>query len=147
MRPYLGRRLADLTGGRVNVRFLTAGDFGLILGEQALLAAGREPLPFLGDRVLARQLAEAANRLLRAGRRHARLLYRSAPHIAGDPPGDGGPGQARCEGEKLNALAGLYQRHEQDRARFYAPDDALLSCQPGPSRHIRAARIWRLGCN
>ena len=27
-RPYLGRRLADLTGGHINVRFLTAGDFG-----------------------------------------------------------------------------------------------------------------------
>src|SRR5947208_14947097 len=51
LRPYLGRRLADLLGGHINVRFLTPGDLGLVLGEQALLASGREPLPFLGVRV------------------------------------------------------------------------------------------------
>lgn len=130
LRPYLGRRLADLTGGHINVRFLTAGDFGLILGEQALLAAGREPLPFLGDRVLARQLAEAATGYFEpvaAMPGFSTALHRTLRELRQAMVD---AGKLSGEGEKLNALAGLYEKHEQDRARFYAPDDALLAANP-----------------
>src|SRR4051794_9179817 len=53
LRPYLRRRLADLAGGHLNLRILTSGDLGLALGERACLDAGREPMPFLGSRILA----------------------------------------------------------------------------------------------
>ena len=37
LRPYLGRRLADLCNGIVNVHFLTPSDLALALGERAML--------------------------------------------------------------------------------------------------------------
>src|SRR6188472_2818454 len=57
MRPYLRRRLAVLTGGHLNVRLMTVGELGLRLGHGRLVRAGRRPLPFLADRVLAQQVA------------------------------------------------------------------------------------------
>ena len=57
LRPYLQRRLARRSGGIANVHFLTPADFSLILGERAMWAAGRMPLPPLADRILLRQLA------------------------------------------------------------------------------------------
>src|SRR3954464_12526435 len=57
MRPYLRRRLAVLTGGHLNVRLMTGGGLGLRLGHRRLVRAGRRPLPFLADRILAQQVA------------------------------------------------------------------------------------------
>src|SRR3954449_2104290 len=57
MRPYLRRRLAVLTGGQLNVRLMTVGELGARLGHRRLVAAGRRPLPFLADRILAQQVA------------------------------------------------------------------------------------------
>src|SRR3954468_3519509 len=56
MRPYLRRRLAVLTGGHLNVRMMTVGELGLRLGHGRLVRAGRRPLPFLADRVLAHEV-------------------------------------------------------------------------------------------
>ena len=56
LRPYLQRELARRSGGIANVHFLTPADFSLILGERAMWAAGRMPLPPLADRILLRQL-------------------------------------------------------------------------------------------
>src|SRR5688572_22922912 len=53
LRPYLRRRLALELDGHVNVHIITAGELGLALGESEMLARGEEPLPFLGDRILA----------------------------------------------------------------------------------------------
>src|SRR4051812_8244861 len=57
MRPYLRRRLAELTGGQINVRLMTVGELGLRLGHGRLVRDGRRPLPFLADRVLAHEVA------------------------------------------------------------------------------------------
>src|SRR3954449_3084571 len=57
MRPYLRRRVAMLTGGQLNVRLMTVGELGARLGHRRLVAAGRRPLPFLADRILAQQVA------------------------------------------------------------------------------------------
>ena len=56
-RPYLQRRLAELNGGIVNVRFLMPSELALALGEQTLVRAGKRPLPPLADRILLRQIA------------------------------------------------------------------------------------------
>ena len=56
-RPYLQRRLAELNGGIVNVRFMMPSELALALGEQTLVRAGKRPLPPLADRILLRQVA------------------------------------------------------------------------------------------
>ena len=45
LRPHLRRRIAEITGGHLNVRFITVGELGLRLGQSNLIAAGRRPLP------------------------------------------------------------------------------------------------------
>src|SRR3954454_2208032 len=57
MRPYMRRRLAELTGGQINVRLMTVGELGLRLGHGRLVRHGRRPLPFLADRILAHEVA------------------------------------------------------------------------------------------
>src|SRR4051794_22477257 len=56
-RPYLQRRLAELTGGIANVYFLMPSELGLRLGERKMQAEGRMPLPPLADRLLLREIA------------------------------------------------------------------------------------------
>ena len=56
-RPYLQRRMATLNDGILNVHFLMASELALRLGQQAMIAAGRSPLPALGDRVLLGRIA------------------------------------------------------------------------------------------
>src|SRR5262245_20498085 len=56
-RPYLQRRLADLTGGIVNVRFLMPSELAMALGEREMIRQGKRPLPPLADRILLRQIA------------------------------------------------------------------------------------------
>src|SRR5690348_6118069 len=56
-RPYLQRLIADTSPGLLNVRFSTLGELGLRLGEPALAAAGRKPLPAIAERAYT---AEAA---------------------------------------------------------------------------------------
>lgn len=142
LRPYLGRRLATDLGGHANVRFLTAGDLGLVLGERRLVAEGRGPLPFLGDQVLAQRAARETDgyfapvgdmggfaaalhrtlRELRQARVGPAALAASAAaadRAAGDQP------------DKLAALAALYAATTEARAPFYDPDDALAAADPG----------------
>ena len=52
LRPYLQRRLAVLLGGHINLHFLTAAEMAVRLGEPAMIASGRSPLPPLATRVL-----------------------------------------------------------------------------------------------
>src|SRR2546423_15663071 len=56
-RPYLQRRLAALNDGIVNVRFVMASELAMELGEHAMIAAGKRPLPPLADRILLREIA------------------------------------------------------------------------------------------
>src|SRR5713101_3071719 len=60
LRPYLRRRLAELSGGHINVHLLTAAEFGLRLAEPRLIAAGRRPISALADRPLVHEIAREA---------------------------------------------------------------------------------------
>jgi RecB family exonuclease len=132
LRPHLRRRLAELTGGHLNVRLVTVGELGLRLGQSRLVAAGRRPLPFLADRILAHQVALDAKGyfepvaampgfpsvLLRTLRdlRTAGVdaaSFSAAAAEAHDPTG------------KLAALAALYTEHEQRRCGFFSSEDGL----------------------
>ena len=57
MRPYLRRRLAELTGGHLNVRLMTVSELGLRLGHGRLVREGCRLLPFLAERILVQQVA------------------------------------------------------------------------------------------
>ncbi len=52
LRPYLRRRLAELSGAHINLHLLTPAELGLHLAEPRLIAAGRRPLVPLTDRAL-----------------------------------------------------------------------------------------------
>ena len=57
---YLRRRLARLAGGHVNLPVMTPGHLARLLGEPALLAKGRTPLPAGGQHLLAEEIALGA---------------------------------------------------------------------------------------
>jgi hypothetical protein len=137
LRPYLRRRLAELTGGHLNVQLMTVGELGLRLGQRRLVAEGRRPLPFLADRILAHQVALDADgyfapvagmpgfpavllRTLRDLRTAGVTAAAFAEAVAAidDPTG------------KLASLAKLYADHERRRAGFFSSDDGLTSVDP-----------------
>jgi ATP-dependent helicase/nuclease subunit B len=134
LRPYLRRRIAEITGGHLNVRFITVGELGLRLGQSNLIAAGRRPLPFLADRILAHQVALDAEgyfqpvgampgfpsvllRTLRDLRTAGVSAATFAEAVASEPDPT----------TKLAALAELYADHEQRRAGFYSSEDGLIA--------------------
>ncbi len=139
LRPHLQRRLATLNGGIVNVRFLMASELALMLGEPAQLAAGRQPLPPLADRILLRAIAlehtsgyfspvretpgfgDALFRLVRElrGAGYEGEAFQRAVESACDAPGKG------------PALAGLLDDFLARRDGFYGPDDCMLSTDSG----------------
>lgn len=153
-RPYLQRRIADTSPGLVNVRLSTLGELGVRLGEPALAASGRRPLPAIAERAYVREaarasqgyfepvaatpgFAEVARRLLRELRQEgiapdtfARLATTHA--------------ESRGKGE---ALADLYRRYLEGRGSAYDGEDALAAADP--ARYDGAALflfgIWRLG--
>lgn len=137
LRPHLRRRLAELTGGHLNVRLITVGELGLRLGQSSLALAGRRPLPFLADRVLAHQVAlDAAGyfapvsampgfpsvllRTLRDLRTAGISAAAFAQAVAGTPDPTG----------KLAGLAALYADHEGRRADFFSSEDGLAVADP-----------------
>ena len=134
LRPHLRRRIAEITGGHLNVRFITIGELGLRLGQSKLIAAGRRPLPFLADRILAHQVALDAEGyfqpvaampgfpsvLLRA-LRELRTAGVSAATFAEAVASEPDPTK------KLAALARLYADHEERRAGFYSSEDGLTA--------------------
>src|SRR5690242_17550136 len=133
MRPYLQRRMAELCGGIANVRFMTASEVALELGERAMGAAGRQPLPPLADRVLLRQLAADHDGYFAPVRDtpgFAEALHRLTRELRG--AGYDGAIFARavdgvCEATgKGDALALLFSEFLARRQEFYGPDDCLL---------------------
>jgi hypothetical protein len=145
MRPYLRRRLAALTGGHLNVRLMTVGELGTRLGHRRLVQAGRRPLPFLADRILAQQVAVEGTGyfdpvaampgfpsvLLRTLRelRNAGIdaaAFEAALQNTPDPT------------RKLQSLATLYSEHEGRRAGFFSSEDGLAVADPDA---LGAARL------
>lgn len=151
LRPYLRRRLAELIGAHLNVRFMTVGELGLQLGHRRLVQDGRRPLPFLADRILAHQVALESKGyfepvaampgfpavLLRTLRelRSAGVdaaTFTSAVTAEPDPTG------------KLTALAALYADHERRRAGFFSSEDGLGVADPHALRadHLLVYGVW-----
>lgn len=137
LRPYLRRTISEQLGGSVNLRLRTIGELALDLGEASLLAAGRQPLPPLGERIICEQIAgqapgylepvagtpgltSALDRLLRELRGAGVQAY-DLQDAAGQAVAE------QVNSIKLEALAALQQRHERRRARFYGPEDCIQS--------------------
>jgi RecB family exonuclease len=136
-RPWLQRFLAARLVAHANVRVLMPGDLALLLGSKAMVAANRQALPPLADRVLLADVArgqegyftpvadtpgfgEALFRLVRELRGAGYDLSDLRPLLDGatDAP------------EKAASLAGILTEFEARRANFYGPDDALLAADP-----------------
>ena len=137
LRPYLRRRLAVLAGGHVNLKLVTVGELALALGEPSLVARGREPLPFLGDRILAQQVASAARGYFFPVAHtpgFAAALYRLFRELRQadvSPEAFAAGASAAPENvEKVGELADLYARYEEQRVAFYAADDGLKAADP-----------------
>ncbi len=132
LRPYLRRRLAELTGGHLNLRLVTPAELALALGERRLQDRGLKPLSPLADRVLAREVAEASAGYFRPvgpTPGFAVALHRLFRELrqAGASPDDLRRAAASA---KQRELASLYESYERRRNGFYAADDALLEADP-----------------
>ena len=152
-RPYLQRRIADTTAGLVNVRFSTLGEFGVRLGELALMRDGRRPLPAMAERAYAAEVArhsagyfepvattpgfaEVARRLVRELRQEG---------IEPEQLRDASPGAVESSA-KAQALVDLYQRYLAGRAGCYDGEDALAAAEPErfDGTALLLFGIWRL---
>ena len=152
-RPYLQRRIADTTPGLVNVRFATLGEFGVRLGELALMHGGRRPLPAMAERAYAAEVArhstgyfepvattpgfaEVARRLVRELRQEG---------VEPDRLRDASSGAVESSA-KADALVDLYEHYLAGRAGCYDGEDALAAAEP--SRFDGSALllfgIWRM---
>ena len=133
-RPYLQRRLAERNGGIANVRFLMPSELALELGERAMLAEGRRPLPPLADRVLLREIAVELDGYFAPVRETPGLgdaLHRLVRELRGagyDADSFAAALAGACEvPAKEEALRQIFSEFLRRRARFYGPDDCLLA--------------------
>lgn len=132
LRPYLQRLVAVHNGGLLNIRFTTIGELGVRLGEHSLATTGRRPLPAIGERAYAGEIARGTNSYFApvadtsgfadAARRLVRELRQEA--ITPDALTADLPAIAESE-EKGASLADLYARYLDGRKTFYDADDAL----------------------
>lgn len=151
LRPYLRRRLAVLVDGHLNLHLVTAGELALQLGESRLIAAGREPLPFLGDRILAQQVASAARGyflpVAHTPGFGAALhrLFRDLRQADVSPEAfAAGASEVPENQDKVRDLADLYGRYEAQRVAFYAADDGLKVADPArfESEALLVYGVW-----
>ena len=133
-RPYLQRRLAELNGGIVNVRFVMPSELALALGEQTLVRAGKRPLPPLADRILLRQIAGEHDGYFEPVRETPGLsdaLHRLVRELRGagyDAKTFARAIKGTCDASKKEkSLAEIFAEFLQRRENFYGPDDALLA--------------------
>jgi RecB family exonuclease len=140
LRPYLQRRLADpgLLGGHINLEIVTFADLALKLGEPAMLAGKRLPVPALAGQVIARQVAAGAKGYFKPVAQapgFAAALQRLFGELrqAGVGPADlaGSAPEIPDNERKAAGLATLYESHEAQRQGFYDPTDALAAADPG----------------
>jgi len=142
LRPYLRRRLAELTGGHLGVAFVTPGELGLALGERALIAAGRRPLGPLGERVLGELLAAEAEGYFGpvAGTPgFAAALARLFRELrqAGLDADAVSAVLRRSSLAKHRDLARLHARWEQRRRDFYGAEDGVACADPARLDAVR----------
>lgn len=157
LRPYLRRRFAELHGGLINVRLLTIRDLSSYLSVAATQANGTSPLPPMGDRVIAEEVAaeaagyfarvagssgfaEALDRLFQE-LRHAGLDAESfATAVA--RLGEMMPQSAG----KLTSLATLFAHAQERRAGFHGADDLLRQVDPNrlDATNLFVYGVWNL---
>ncbi len=137
LRPYLQRRLAEITGGHVNVQIQTFTGLSLNLGEHAMLARGRSLLPPLASRVLAQQVARGATRYFKpvAGSpgfaQALRRLIGELREAGIDPQALAKAAKDTGNPDKVADAAALYTSHEKKRSRFYDAKDCMLAANAG----------------
>lgn len=153
LRPYLQRVIAESTPGLANVRMTTLGELGLRLGEPALAASRRRPLPAIAERALAAEVArgctgyfspvastpgfgEAARRMLRELRQEAVDPDDLALHT-----------EALESETKAQDLVSLYRRYLDLRADYYDGEDAIAAADPRlfDGVELLVVGVWRLG--
>jgi RecB family exonuclease len=153
-RPYLQRRVAETSPGLLNVRFSTAGELGLRLGEPAHAASGRKPLPAIAERAYTAEaargctgyfapvsatpgFAEAVRRLLRELRREG-ISAEALEQVAA---------RSLESTAKADDLVALYRRAVEGRGGFYDGEDAIAVADPERFDGIAllVVGIWRLG--
>lgn len=146
LRPYLQRRIARATGGHLNLTMLTPAELALRLGEPAMVAAGRSPLPALATRVLAGEIARGARGYFKpvahtpgfANALHR--LFRELAQAGVEPEALRAAAEAEVAGvqdryragehDKQSELATLHGRYVERRAAHYGPDECLASADP-----------------
>jgi ATP-dependent helicase/nuclease subunit B len=153
-RPYLQRLIADSSPGLLNIRFSTAGELGISLGEQAMVEAGRRALPAMAARGYAAEIArqtegyfgpvahtpgfaEATRQLVGELRQEdipLEELERLGPSIAESPA-------------KAAGLADVYRRYLHGRADRYDGADALAVADPSvfDGVELLVYGVWRFG--
>src|SRR5581483_4677349 len=152
-RPYLQRRVADTSPALLNVRFSTLGELGLRLGEPALAASGRLPLPAIADRAYAAEIARGADTYFAPvaatpGFADAlRRVFRELRQEHVDPAAFRDVARKACESpSKGEAIADLYERYLAGRAGSYDGDDALALADPArfDGGELLVWGVWRL---
>ena len=111
-------------------------DFALALGERAMVASGARPLPPLGDRVVAREVAAEHDGYFAPVRDTPGFgdalhrLFRELRGAGYDAASFASAVENCCEAEgKDGALADLFERFLSHRDGFYSPDDCLLRAE------------------
>ncbi len=151
LRPYLRRRLAELSGAHINLHLLTPAELGLRLAEPRLIATGRRPLAPLTDRALVHEVAREASGYFAPvkdtpgfaevlGRlfREFRGAMISSAALSGAVGEDGHPKHAE--------LAALYARYREARAPFYDGEDCLAAIEPEDGEDLATLvfGVWQM---
>jgi ATP-dependent helicase/nuclease subunit B len=153
LRPYLRRRLARGAGGHLNLHLLTPNDLARSLGEQALAGRGRVRLPYFGDRILARRVAESTPTSYFAPVSRSpgfaetlRTLFRELGQAAIDPGDwqvatDADPGPAG----KHRDIGTLYEQHQARLGRFHTAEEWYRFADPArfDARCLLVYGVWR----
>src|SRR4051794_33375060 len=151
-RPYLQRRLAELNDGIVNVRFVMPSELAMELGERAMIAAGKRPLPPLADRILLREIAVELDGYFKPVRETPGLAD-AFNRLVRELRGAGYDGTTLAEAiadscevrEKADAISTIFSEFLHRRESFYGPDDCLLAAEPerAPWRALFVFGLWQ----
>ena len=129
MRPYLQRRLAEISGGIANVHFVMPSELALKLGERAMQTEGRMPLPPLADRILLREIATEHEGYFEPGPRDAgarATRFTASPASSGARAMTPSPSPRRIKGtcevtEKERGAGGDLRRVPRPPRRLLRP--------------------------
>jgi RecB family exonuclease len=141
LRPYLRRRLAELSGAHINVHLLTPAELGLRLAEPRPIAAGRRPISALADRALVHEVAREASGYFAPVKDtpgFAEVLGRLFRELRGAmiSSAEFSTGAGKDGHDKHAELAELYARYCDARAPFYDGDDCVAAIEPRDSKDL-----------